>query len=61
MKDLECRLTKMEQTDKLIMESLDRINAKLDKLIGPPKCQLYVSGMDTSGRCDNCGKHQSQH
>ena len=25
------------------------------------ECKMYVSGMDTSGRCNNCGKNKWEH
>lgn len=24
-------------------------------------CYMYISGMDTSGKCNNCGKNQWEH
>jgi hypothetical protein len=29
--------------------------------VGGQVCSFYMSGMDTSGKCNNCGKNQWEH
>lgn len=51
------------------VESGESLNVTVDKLFelfakhlpDDKVCSYYVSGMDTSGKCNNCGKNKWEH
>jgi hypothetical protein len=45
--------------DKLILE--DRAEQLRKHAVSGQVCSFYMSGMDTSGKCNNCGKKQWEH
>lgn len=45
--------------DKLILE--DRAEQLRKHNTSGQVCSFYMSGMDTSGKCNNCGKNQLKH
>lgn len=60
MKELQERLIKVESNQANILKILEVIVDKLNKIY-PDKCGFYMPGMDTSGRCNNCGRSQYEH
>ena len=68
----EIEMTKEEQmtmymkcSKKELCKMLIETNKHLKKLtipvVMPSACNFYISGMDTSGKCNNCGKPENLH
>jgi len=68
----EIEMTKEEQmtmymkcSKKELCKMLIEANKHLKNLpihvVMPSACNFYISGMDTSGKCNNCGKPEHLH
>ena len=58
IKPLQTQITKMKAEIKALREANKNfVQPDVIKSV----CSFYMAGMDTSGKCNNCGKNQWEH
>lgn len=59
---LEDLIPKMRQELERQGKLIEILNEALRKhIVSSQVCSSYMAGMDTSGKCNNCGKNQWEH